>query len=438
MYQIINIFISAIITVVGTFYFAKIVLNERIKITKKEFIGLLIMTTILYAIVIIYLNGTIKTLVLFTITIFFYKGTFRLNNYKAILIGLIYTIMLVIADLFTLFIVIKLPGVTKSSYYTSFAGGMFGTLLVYIVFIMITYMLKKPLKKLIASKIDNNKKLIVLSISTLICVLLFFYTLIKEFRFSDNIITYLIAMVIMIVMLGNLIKQIMYNDKLIDEYDNLLSLMKTFEKEIENQRILRHEIKNEFRTIRAKISENQDNEEIIKYIDEIVKDKYTISKEKYAKFGYLPPNGIKGLCYFKVQDAENKGIDVDINISKKVENSTIFDLNIKEERDFGRILGVYLDNAIEASAQSSKKEMGFEAYANLDKELKIIISNTYDNDIDEEKLGQESFSTKGKTRGHGLLLVRQLINRNKRFEAKTEMKDNIYTQTIEIKKIIDE
>ena len=149
----------------------------------------------------------------------------------------------------------------------------------------------------------------------------------------------------------------------------------------------------------------------------------------------MPPNGIKGLCYFKVQDAENKGIDVDINISKKVENSTIFDLNIKEERDFGRILGVYLDNAIEASVQSSKKEMGFEAYANLDKELKIIISNTYNNDIDENKLGQESFSTKGKTRGHGLLLVRQLINRNKRFEAKTEMKDNIYTQTIEIKKL---
>lgn len=435
MYQIINIFISAIITVVGIYYFAKIVLNERIKITKKEFIGLSLVVVILHTCATIYLNGTIKTFVLFIITTFFYKITFNLNNYKALLVGFIYIIVLVMADLFTLFVVIKLPGVTKSEYYASFAGGMFGTLLVYIVFIMITYILKKLLRKLIVSKIDNNKKLIILSILTLICVLLFFYTLIKEFRFSNNILTYLIAMVIMIIMLGSLIKQIMYNDKLIDEYDNLLSLMKTFEKEIENQRILRHEIKNEFRTIRAKISENQDNEEIIKYIDEIVKDKYTISKEKYAKFGYLPPNGIKGLCYFKVQDAENKGIDVDINISKKVENSTIFDLNIKEERDFGRILGVYLDNAIEASVQSSKKEMGFEAYANLDKELKIIISNTYNNDIDENKLGQESFSTKGKTRGHGLLLVRQLINRNKRFEAKTEMKDNIYTQTIEIKKL---
>ena len=40
-------------------------------------------------------------------------------------------------------------------------------------------------------------------------------------------------------------------------------------------------------------------------------------QEKYAKFGCLPP-GIKGLCYYKVQEAENKGINVSINISKKV------------------------------------------------------------------------------------------------------------------------
>lgn len=435
MYQIINIFISAIITVVGTFYFAKIVLNEKIKITKKEFIGLSLIATVLYTSATMYLTNTTKSLSFLLITIIFYKGTFKQSNYKVIFLGFICMLMLLITDIFILFFTTKIIGISKIFCYEKIAGSIFGTIITYIILFSITYGLREKLNKLINSKIDNNKKLILLSISTLICIFMFFYTLIKEFRFSNNIITYLIAMVIMIVMLGSLIKQIMYNDKLIDEYDNLLSLMKTFEKEIENQRILRHEIKNEFRTIRAKISENQDNEEIIKYIDEIVKDKYTISKEKYAKFGYLPPNGIKGLCYFKVQDAENKGIDVDINISKKVENSTIFDLNIKEERDFGRILGVYLDNAIEASAQSSKKEMGFEAYANLDKELKIIISNTYDNDIDEEKLGQEIFSTKGKTRGHGLLLVRQLINRNKRFEAKTEMKDNIYTQTIEIKKL---
>ena len=129
--------------------------------------------------------------------------------------------------------------------------------------------------------------------------------------------------------------------------------MKSYEIEIENQRILRHEIKNEFRTIRAKICDNQENKEIIEYIDEIVNDKYEIKKEKYAKFGYLPPNGIKGLCYFKVQEAENKGIVVSLNISKRIKNSTIYNLNIKQQRDFGRILGVFLDNAIEASVEST-------------------------------------------------------------------------------------
>ena len=35
------------------------------------------------------------------------------------------------------------------------------------------------------------------------------------------------------------------------------------------------------------------------YIDEILDEKVEFKEEKYAKFGYLPPNGIKGLLYFK-------------------------------------------------------------------------------------------------------------------------------------------
>lgn len=435
MYHIINIFISAIITVIGMFYFAKIVLNENIKITKKEFIGLSLIATVLYTIATIYLTNTSKSLVFCFITIIFYKYIFQLNNYKSIFISFIYAIMVMIADLLVLFFVTKVVGIDKIFCYEKIAGGILTTCIVYVIISIIAYVFRKQLNKIVNSKIDNSKKLIFLSFLTLICIISFFYTLSKDFRVDKNIITYLIAMIVMITMLASLIKQIIFNNKLIDEYDNLLSLMMTFEKEIENQRILRHEIKNEFRTIRAKINEKQDNEEVIKYIDEIVQDKYVISKEKYAKFGYLPPNGIKGLCYFKMQDAENKGIDADINISKKVENSTIFELDTKEERDLGRILGVYLDNAIEASIQSKKKEMGLEVYANSNKEAKVIISNTYNNNIDKNKIGRESFSTKGKFRGHGLLLVKQLINKNKRFVTKTEMKDNIYIQTIEIKKL---
>lgn len=435
MYQIISVFISSIIVMIGILLFNTIVLNEKRGVNLVKLSIAILIASILYTIIAIIFNGIIKTMIMCIITVVFNIYIFKVNSYKSILTVFVYTLMVIIPDLLTLFVFTKIFKIPTEIYYNKLAASIVVNLLVYILLLLLTYILRNPLNKLVNSKIDNNKKLIGLSVATLICILLFFYTLIKEFRFTDNILAYLIAMVVMIIMLNSLMKQIIYNDKLIAEYDNILSLMETFEKEIERQRILRHEIKNEFRTIRAKICENQDNEEIIKYIDEIVKDKYKINKEKYAKFGYLPPNGIKGLCYFKVQEAEDKGIDVDINISKRAKDSTIFDLNLKEERDLGRIMGVLLDNAIEASVESEKKQMGFEAYPNEAKELKIIVSNTFDNEIDKSKIGKESFSSKGKNRGHGLLLVGQLVNKNKRFDTKTEIQNNIYVQTIEIKKL---
>lgn len=63
----------------------------------------------------------------------------------------------------------------------------------------------------------------------------------------------------------------------------------------------------------------------------------------------------------------------------------------------------------------------------------MIISNTYDNVIDEEKVGNEKYSTKGKNRGHGLLLVKKILNENNRFESETKITDRIYIQKIKIK-----
>ena len=81
---------------------------------------------------------------------------------------------------------------------------------------------------------------------------MFFHTLIKEFRFSNDVIAYLVAMFVLISVLFSLIKQTMENNRLTKEYEQLLDFMTTYEEEIENQRIFRHETKNEFLTIRAK------------------------------------------------------------------------------------------------------------------------------------------------------------------------------------------
>lgn len=433
--KILSIYINAIFLMSVVIVFEKIVLNEKIKISKTNLIIASLLASLIHLITFFNITGTLKTLVMFITNTLFHKYVYKTSNKKSIVLIFMCTTLLMISDLLSLFLIIEVLGFSKSFCYEEIAGSVISNLTVFIIIITLTYITRRGLRKIIKYELDYNKKIITLSIFTLISVVLFFYTIIKEFRFNDNVIIYLIAIVVLLTVLFSLIKQTIENKKITNEYDKLLEFMTTYEQEIEKQRILRHEIKNEFRTIRAKICDNQENKEIIEYIDEIVNDKYEIDKEKYAKFGYLPPNGIKGLCYFKTQEAEDKGIKVSLSISTKIKNSTIYNLTIKEQRDFGRILGVYLDNAIEASKESKEKQIGIEAYANSNKEFKMIITNTYNNEIDRTKIGIENFSTKGKNRGHGLLLVKQLVDKNQNLNLKTEIRENLYIQTIEIKKL---
>ena len=434
MLQIISAYICGIITTIEVIIFGKLVLDEKIKVSNKKIFIIGIITSLLYATSYLLLKGTIKTLTMFLVDICFYKYVFKISNQKSIFLTFLYFIILLVTELLELFIIMKIFTISREFCYNTYAGSLISNFLISIGFILITIILQKIFKKLINAQVENNIRITVFAVLISICVLMFFYTLIKDFRFDDNILLYLIAIIVLVSVLFSLIRQTIENNKLIKKYDKLLEFMTTYENEIEKQRVLRHETKNEFLSIRGKIHDKQNNKEIIAYIDEILKEKIEVKQEEYAKFGYLPANGIKGLCYLKTQEAQDKGLNTAINISKRIKNSNIYGLDIKEQRDLGKILGVFLDNAIEASLKSKAKEFGIESYLNLDKQCQIIIANSYDEEIDLDKIGKERFSTKGKNRGHGLLLVKHIVGNNNIFETKTDIINGLYIQTVTITK----
>ena len=69
----------------------------------------------------------------------------------------------------------------------------------------------------------------------------------------------------------------------------------------------------------------------------------------------------------------------------------------------------------------------------IKKDIEIIISNTFDSEINVNKIGIEKFTTKGKNRGHGLLLVKYIIRNNNIFDSNTQIINNLYIQKIRIK-----
>ena len=404
--------------------------DESKKSIKLKNILILILFAILHTIINLYLDSSIKTLAICLLYTMYFYIIFDKKVYKSIFSSVLYIILAIIPDLLTLTIITKILNMSKEYCHNYIAGSVLGNMIIGIMLILMVLLLRKPLKTVVNYKLSNNVKIVTVSALTLITIAIFFYNLISDFRHDNDIYTYLLVIITLIVILVTLLRQKMENENMFKKYDDLLTIMKNYESDIEEQRTINHESKNELLTIRSKLSEENDKE-LCSYVDSIIGDKKSVNSAKFSKFKYLPSNGLKGFFYYKFIEAEKKGIKVSLNISKLVENSYLGDMKTKDFKDLTRIIGVYLDNAIEAASTSKDKKLGIEIYE-VKGIIQIIISNTYDNAIEKDKVGNERYSTKGKNRGHGLLLVKRILNENNRITSETKITDSLYIQTIKI------
>lgn len=102
--------------------------------------------------------------------------------------------------------------------------------------------------------------------------------------------------------------------------------------------------------------------------------------------------------------------------------------------EFARILGILLDNAIEASSESEEKiiNLTFRNDIKNSREL-IIVENTYqDKNIDTEKIFEKGISGKENHTGLGLWEVRKLIKKNNNINLYTAKNDKFFSQQLEI------
>lgn len=423
--------LSSTLLILTLYTFGRIIIVNRrhknIMIDVLILLGFILLNILVYK----YTTGTIKTIITCLLYSSLFFSIFKIKLSKSIFTSIVYVILLIIPDLLIYVISIYVFRIGSEYFDMYIAGGIIGNIAVNSILILISFILKKPLRKLIDYNLSTNKKIIIISLLILFSIAIFFYKFIKNNSFDSNTIGYLLAVFTFISILLYLFRQKIENEKISKKYDELLDVMKNYESDIEDQRTLRHETKNEFATIKCKLQDKEDNKTIIEYIDSVIGEKEKAGSTNYSKFKYLLSNGLKGFFYYKCTEAEKKGISVSVNISKQIENSFLKDIETKDFKDLARIIGVYLDNAIEASSTSEDKKLGIEMYL-IKEKIEIIITNTFNNEINLDKIGKESFSTKGKHRGHGLLLVKKILSENNRFEAKKEIRGNIYIQSLKI------
>ena len=135
---------------------------------------------------------------------------------------------------------------------------------------------------------------------------------------------------------------------------------------------------------------------------------------------------IKSLLSAKMIYAHESGIDITIDIPDKVESFLI------DTVDLARILGIFLDNAIEATLETEQPQIGLNIIQNKTS-VSIIISNRFrDNGLMLHKLKQKGFSTKIGHQGIGLGNAQKIISSYDNVLLETTMKCDYFTQHIEL------
>ena len=145
-----------------------------------------------------------------------------------------------------------------------------------------------------------------------------------------------------------------------------------------------------------------------------------------AKLNSIKVSSLKSLITNKVLMAQNNNIDVDINIQGEIHDF------YTDEMQLSRILGILLDNAIEASLELTDDKKIEVNIIQIDKTTDIQISNTFNNTgIPITDFNKEGFSTKGTNRGLGLSSAHEIANKLNML-LNTEIDGNTFIQNLSI------
>lgn len=121
--------------------------------------------------------------------------------------------------------------------------------------------------------------------------------------------------------------------------------------------------------------------------------------------GAISISSVKSLLSAKIIEAEDKGLEVSLEIPDYITHSNISEL------DFLLLISVFFDNAIEAAQLSKRKTISITYFTMDEKQYFVIENSTLEEKVDITTIFGDGFSTKGQGRGIGLANVEKILEK---------------------------
>lgn len=301
---------------------------------------------------------------------------------------------------------------------------------------LILFILNKFLMKKININKNTFKDALKFTLILLICIIpqLILFGVYK-FNYPISIlIVNTIQIILVCIIIFNYLNTIMKKEKAESDLEISELHNKTMIGMVDGVRTLKHDYNNIMQALNGYVSTKQYDklqEHINKVLDEcnIVNNLSVIDQKVFNDPAIY---GIVGAKYFIAMEADIK-FELDIVT------------NIKEISfpmpELSRILGIILDNAIEATSKTDNKYMKLEMKYDARKDADIIkVYNTYDTNIDInlKDIYKKGVSSKKIKSGIGLWEVKKLIDKSKNSQIYASLEHGMFVQNIIIEKVISQ
>lgn len=425
-----EVFVSSILMSFAGFYVIKKITNSNVKVFKLSNNVLIILLAIVTVLLHKVKYTGIESFIIFLLNIVVYKLIFQIPIEESTIVVSIMMLIMFISDMLSA-IVLKFLFTIKEirgNGILTFAA----SILVCIIEIIIIK-IKIICKNLSTFYNFFIKKKSIINIIFLILLIVGFciftyncgiITKTLNVKYFVNILLMLTLTIIAYIFIKN---RNSYN-QLTDEYDSLFSYIQNFEDWIEKEQLNRHEYKNQLAVLYCLTNEKKVKEKI----NEILEDNINIGGEVINQLKLLPKGGIKGLLYYKVAIGQKKKINITADVSLD-NNSILNKLTEQEIRVICKLIGIYLDNAIEAAEETRKKNILIEVYE-LSNKVCFVFSNTFKKKGNLDDRNKKGVTTKGEGHGNGLYFASKLIEQNLFLESKQDIVDGYYIQQLIVKR----
>ncbi|MCG1483629.1 GHKL domain-containing protein [Staphylococcus epidermidis] len=399
----------------------------NIKFVRKDYIfitGIIILSAILYN---VYASQAL-VLVVIMIIIFFYS---KVRWYSIVIV-----LMSTLLSYLTNFITVVISLYTEDIIHNIYLFTIFHLLIYIILSLILAHLFKHLLIKLRYIYLYISKRYYFI-ISFVLAIAFIYFYIISQTNLQENnsLKFYAIIFVSVIVFLSLVIlllsafalREMKYKRKLqeIEAYYEYTLRIESINNEM---RKFRHDYVNILTTLSDYIRED-DMPGLRKYFNENIvpmKDKLKTRSIKMNGIEKLKVREIKGLITTKIIQAQEKRIPISIEVPDEIDR---IDMNTVE---LSRIIGIIVDNAIEASENLEEPLINI-AFIDNEESVTFIVMNKCSNNIPKiHELFEQGFSTKGDNRGLGLSTLKELTDSNENVLLDTVIENGYFVQKVEI------